>query len=163
MATKPRSEGGRGSFGAWGKWPDPALFWQEPGDYGSYGINLWVCDIPYGLRNRSEQWRKTTLSGANRFPVLLDSWWIGGEPAHTNSPPPYEGSPVNQMSNFACVNRHNGKINGLFGDFSAKSMSIKALWTLKWHRKFDTGNLWTPRGDVQPEDWPKWMQNFKDY
>lgn len=27
---------------AWGPWPDPPLYWQFPGDYGSYGINIWI-------------------------------------------------------------------------------------------------------------------------
>jgi len=37
------------------------------------------------------------------------------------------------------------------------------LWTLKWNNAFDTANPWTTRGGIRPEDWPKWMREFKDY
>ena len=37
------------------------------------------------------------------------------------------------------------------------------LWTLKWHRNFDTTGPWTKAGGVQPADWPEWMRRFKDY
>jgi hypothetical protein len=37
------------------------------------------------------------------------------------------------------------------------------LWTLKWHRTFDTMGPWTRAGGVMPSDWPRWMQRYKDY
>jgi hypothetical protein len=48
-------------------------------------------------------------------------------------------------------------------DSSVRKVGLKELWTLKWHRKFNTANRWTRAGGVQPEDWPEWMRNFKDY
>jgi len=48
-------------------------------------------------------------------------------------------------------------------DWSVRKVGPKELWTLKWHRKFDTANDWTIAGGVKPEDWPEWMRNFKDY
>jgi len=70
-----------------------------------------------------------------------------------------------------CMNRHNGYINGLFLDWSVRKIGLKELWTLKWYSDFDTwysddfdtSNSWTRAGGVQPEDWPEWMRNFKDY
>jgi hypothetical protein len=51
----------------------------------------------------------------------------------------------------------------LFGDASVRRTGLKELWTLKWHKEFDTSNRWTKGGGVQPEDWPQWMRRFKDY
>jgi prepilin-type processing-associated H-X9-DG protein len=62
-----------------------------------------------------------------------------------------------------CINRHTGYSNALFMDWSVRKVGIKELWTLKWHREFDTQGPWTRAGGVQPSDWPPWMRNFRDY
>jgi hypothetical protein len=46
---------------------------------------------------------------------------------------------------------------------TVRKVGLKELWTLKWHRTFDTANAWTGAGGVQPGDWPEWMRSFKDY
>jgi len=131
---------------------------------GSYGFNHWLFEylwfdtsVPrdhvqphqlclniFPLRNR------------DRIPVLLDcmspmeSFWDSLHP-----PGPWgRGS---------CINRHNGHINGLFLDWSVRKVGLKELWTLKWNMQFNTANEWTKAGGVQPDDWPEWMRNFKDY
>jgi len=48
-------------------------------------------------------------------------------------------------------------------DWSAGRIGLKELWTLKWNMQFNTANEWTKAGCVQPEDWPEWMRNLKDY
>ncbi|MFC1634493.1 hypothetical protein ACFL5Z_06585, partial [Planctomycetota bacterium] len=63
----------------------------------------------------------------------------------------------------ACVNRHNGSINGLFMDWSMRKIGLKELWALNWHRGYNRANAWTTAGGVMPEDWPQWMRTFKDY
>ena len=63
----------------------------------------------------------------------------------------------------SCINRHDGYVNGLFFDWSVRKVGLEELWTLKWHRNFDTAGLWTKAGGVKPEDWPPWMRKFKDY
>jgi hypothetical protein len=93
---------------------------------------------------------------------------IGGDPTPFNPPPEYAGHlhpgsyESTCMSRF-CINRHDGYINGLFIDYSVRKAGLKELWTLKWHRKFDTAGMWTRPGGVEPQDWPQWMRNFKDY
>jgi len=62
-----------------------------------------------------------------------------------------------------CINRHDGFVNGLFLDWSVRKVGLKELWTLKWHREYNTAGPWTKAGGVKPEDWPKWMKHFKDY
>ena len=61
------------------------------------------------------------------------------------------------------MNRHDGGINGLFMDWSVRKVGLKELWTLKWHRNYNTANGWTIAGGVKPDDWPPWMRKFKDY
>jgi prepilin-type processing-associated H-X9-DG protein len=61
------------------------------------------------------------------------------------------------------MNRHDGAINSLFLDWSARRVGLKELWTLRWYLTCDTAGPWTKAGGVQPEDWPKWMRGFKDY
>ena len=48
-------------------------------------------------------------------------------------------------------------------DWSVRKVGLKELWTLKWHTAFHTDGQWTKVGGVQPDDWPEWMRNFKDY
>jgi prepilin-type processing-associated H-X9-DG protein len=62
-----------------------------------------------------------------------------------------------------CINRHDGGVNFLFLDWSVRKVGLKESWTLKWHGEYDTAGPWTKRGGVKPEDWPAWMQRFKDY
>jgi prepilin-type processing-associated H-X9-DG protein len=66
------------------------------------------------------------------------------------------------MSQF-CLDRHNGAINGLFMDWSARKIGLKRLWTLRWHRSYNTEGPWTKAGGVTPADWPQWMRDFKEY
>ena len=61
------------------------------------------------------------------------------------------------------MNRHDGRINCLFMDWSVRKVGLKELWTLKWANGWDTANRWTRAGGVQPADWPGWMRGFRDY
>jgi prepilin-type processing-associated H-X9-DG protein len=85
-------------------------------------------------------------------------------------PPPYEDVWEDDRNwgaaegdDHICINRHEGGINMAFLDGSARKVGLKELWTLKWHKKYDTANKWTKAGGAQPEDWPEWMRRFKDY
>jgi prepilin-type processing-associated H-X9-DG protein len=62
-----------------------------------------------------------------------------------------------------CINRHNGFVNGAFMDTSVRKLGLKELWTLKWHRNFDTAGPYTLAGGVTPDDWPEWMRSLTDY
>jgi len=61
------------------------------------------------------------------------------------------------------MNRHHGFVSTVFMDWSCQMVGVKELWTLKWHREFDTSGPWTKAGGIKPQDWPKWMRRFKDY
>ncbi len=54
-----------------------------------------------------------------------------------------------------CIDRHEGTINGVFLDLSARKIGLKELWTLKWYKEFDTSGYKGVR--------PQWMRKYKDY
>jgi len=96
-----------------------------------------------------------SMKGRNNIPALLDS------------DDPFirlysEVGPLHGEKG-ACINRHNGHVNGLFLDWSVRKIGLKELWTLKWDEDFDTAGPWTTAGGVQPEDWPDWIRSFKNY
>jgi prepilin-type processing-associated H-X9-DG protein len=105
------------------------------------------------------------MEGRAYVPLLLDSRYPGVRPRDDNKPPPEKDlleAWLTDMSDF-CIDRHQGHVNGLFGDASVRKTGLKELWTLKWHKQFNTSNRWTKVGGVQAEDWPQWMRKFKDY
>jgi len=162
-------------FSAWG-----CVWWDvntgerlaEPLYYGSYGMNMWIMDIPASEATVDEPtwspnwyWKSCDVKRAADVPVLLDSSWYSGWPHDDDGPPEYDDIPggfLEDMSYF-CINRHEGSINSLFMDWSVRKVGLKQLWKLKWHREFNTANPWTKEGKVQLSDWPQWMKGFKDY
>jgi prepilin-type processing-associated H-X9-DG protein len=134
----------------------------------SYGINSWTNNMSGDRGARPVEWfwkNVRGVEGRNSIPVFADSVWHDAWPRHTDYPAPVpDGLPVgaDEMMRF-CIDRHNGAINMLFMDFSARKIGLKELWTLKWHRNFYTDGPWTRAGGVRPSDWPHWMRNFKDY
>jgi prepilin-type N-terminal cleavage/methylation domain-containing protein/prepilin-type processing-associated H-X9-DG protein len=139
---------------------------------GSYGFNHWLFnktqfdtskDLTYRIHYMDRQpcLDIFPLRNRARIPVLLDCIVPGSQPDNFFGPPRLPGRGLG-MAPF-CINRHGEHINGLFLDWSVRRIGLKELWTLKWNMQFDTANEWTKAGGVQPEDWPEWMRNFKDY
>jgi len=54
-------------------------------------------------------------------------------------------------------------VETVFMDFSVRKVGLKELYTLKWHRKFNTGGPFTIAGGVQESKWPEWIRKFPDY
>jgi len=151
------------TFRAWG--------YDKPGYmYGSYGKNGWVYSY-WDDRVNEESRRKyglvTDTKNPALLPVMLDCRASGGMVEDPNRlPPAYDAvttRPGSIMLEDVCINRHNGYVNALFFDWSVRRVGLKELWTLKWTAKFNTHGPWTKAGGVKPEDWPPWMQRFKDY
>ncbi|MHC4203473.1 MAG: hypothetical protein ACYSTT_02400 [Planctomycetota bacterium] len=138
----------------------------------SYGINSWTNNMTKDRGYRLEEWFWKNVQGVNnksKIPVFADSTWHDCWPQHTDMPAPHPDSywvgdvgATWEMNHF-CIDRHNGAINMLFMDFSARKVGLKELWTLKWHRNYDTEGPWTRAGGVTMWDWPEWMRNFKEY
>ena len=159
-ATRLWSEGYRGRpDAAWGKVPNTNT-WQKKDQRGSYGINAWVCNTQD--LSSQKHWRRTDVKGAHRVPLLLGAVWIDGWPEPIHEPPEYNGQDFSVpgtsfMARF-CVNRHDGYVNAIFADFTVRKVGLKELWTLKWHRLYDT--------HADPPNWSSgtgWMEYFKDY
>jgi len=152
----------------------------------SYGNNSWT-DYMHGDRgDRLEEWfwkraddttcvapgSRTPISktaSTNTIPVFADSTWHDSWPRHTDTPMQSmdaffigDQGTTNEMNHF-CIDRHNGYVNFLFMDWSVRHVGLKENWTLKWHRAYDTINVWTKAGGARPEDWPVWLRRYKDY
>jgi len=143
----------------------------ENGIAGSYGLNGYLIHIPadatyvrsipasYGYRRFLE-----VPQGA-RVPVLMDGLRFDLFPIETDGPPANEFDSWQGESRMArvCINRHRGSICSSFADASVRKVGLKELWTLKWHREFETRGPWTQAGGAIPEDWPEWIRPYPDF
>lgn len=114
----------------------------------SYGINCWVYSATTDIQSRPAAycWRK--IEGGTHpsiIPIMADSMWRGGGPSHNNSPPNSGTRPTEngqytgdgyEFEHFE-MKRHAKGINLIFFDGSARYVSIRGLWQLKWNRNFD--------------------------
>jgi len=125
---------------------------------GSYGLNAMVLTHKTSL----EYWRGDNARGAMYVPLVLDSIWYAACPDSTDLPPPYDDIPVADivasMGSF-CINRHNWQVNGVFLDYSVRSVGLKELWKLRWYKGIDTIH----QGPSVWNGWPAWMSGLKDY
>ena len=140
----------------------------------SYGMNCWLYNPEPGQtqiqgRDTNNNWKTPYVKGASEVPVFADTMWRGGGPYETGTggnPPQYHGEWISanrEMMHF-CIDRHGqGTANHLFMDWHVSKLGVKELWTLKWHRYFNTMGPWTTAGGVLPRDWPEWMKDFRDY
>jgi prepilin-type processing-associated H-X9-DG protein len=157
------------AFSAWGIYNICDFGWAGMDGYpcelyGSYGKNEWAGNVEDPDYSHLF-WRRVPVEGGSNVPVLLGCNFMGGFPEHTDEPPAYEGQwniIDEQMTRF-CMNRHNDYVNSAFLDGSARKVGLKELWTLKWHREYDTCGPWTKCGGIEPNDWPVWMRDFEDY
>ena len=142
------------------------------GRRSSYAVNGWILDrgaVARGKTVNPRDWGTPNVPNAYTVPIMGDScWWHRSGPDPNDRPPLYDGeppagkAPISEMRIF-CIDRHDGAIDVLFMDSSVRKVGLKKLWTLKWHRNYDTAGSWTRAGGVEPVDWPPWMRRFKDY
>jgi len=160
-------------FMAWGHdpWLDPhGVFDRQP--WGSYAANGWLEDKPdnFGWQpaQLSKFWRSmSAVKTPGNVPYMIDAQWIDCWPEPGDDPPPEENTPWTPGgSHFERIvqNRHGrGLENCAFMDGTARKVGLKELWTLKWHRGYDTNGPWTVAGGVQRSNWPEWMRSFEDH
>jgi len=129
------------------------------GQRSSYGLNLWMYDIPPGIeqiqnRPRAFHWGSlSSVADPSRVPIFLDSMWRGGGPFDSDAPPQFNGEWLGfeaEMHHFA-IDRHSGGVNCDFADGSVRKVRVRELWQLKWHREFNI--------EVSAaREWPQWMK-----
>ena len=145
-ATKPYTEGASPPFGAWEQtWGEAELDDSGQPYASSYGINQWVYNPSkvVGGRILQQVWKTANVKGAGDVPCFGDCAITGATPED--------------------MDRHEGNMNMLFLDWSVRKVGLKELWTLKFHRKWDTANRFTVAGGAVAGDWPQWMRHFEDY
>jgi prepilin-type N-terminal cleavage/methylation domain-containing protein/prepilin-type processing-associated H-X9-DG protein len=158
-----------------------------------YGVNAWVRETDtvrpkadaYGwwgnplfedFMAKHWFWSGRALRTAGRVPLLFDCITSGGYPEGTDEPPAFHGdfsivelggATFNRQSDhmrWVCMDRHGGgRVSMTFVDGSSRLVGLKELWTLDWHREYDTTGPWTKAGGVLASDWPGWMRGFRDY
>ncbi len=180
MATKLASEvngnpgNNLGPFFAWGKFRgepgQPSSWWSSVtgGDYGSYGVNGWISYPREGSIDNvleSNFWKTINVRGGGNVPMFCGDQWLAGWPGPKAEPPVFQEQPWGEGSGMVrlCPNRHDGYVNQVFLDLSVHKVGLKQLWTLKWHRTFETDGFWTLAGGATRQSWPEWMRDFKEY
>jgi prepilin-type N-terminal cleavage/methylation domain-containing protein len=176
---QPVAAGADNTFRGWG--PFPPIGWAvDVGNIrGSYGINLHVDSLDEknpmvgSMPVKGYIWGKVTGISSqfhlNTIPVIADSLFFEGW--FGDHVPPNKRGSIDCSGELPgtwrfCVDRHNGKTEVLFMDWSARPVYLKELWTLQWHRKFNTANRWTKAGGATPDLWEKyapWMAGMKDF
>ncbi len=129
----------------------------------SYSINSWTNNMKADRGDRPVEWfwkNVNNITMADKIPVFADSTWHDAWTRHTDNPPATmdafgigDQGTTGEMDHF-CIDRHDGFINSLFMDWSARRVGLKELWTLKWHREFITTGVWTKAGGTLDSDWP---------
>ncbi len=131
--------------------------------YSSVAFNGWLSNPapgePFSVPGNPNPplewfWRKITMVKTNyNVPVVSDGQYRGHLPLDTDEPPSLAGIDNGQQMCKYFIDRHGrGRIVSSFCDFSVRTMSIFELWSLKWHRQFDTVNI--------PASWPEWTNAF---
>lgn len=155
-------------FNAWGIYTDPFEGYTAGPDgvAGSYGFNGFLLSRALTTDDqRNTFWGKlTNVRNANDVPMFVDGLRFDLWPRDTTAPAQFEYEAwSNQDMARCCINRHDGFVGGLFADASTRKVGLKELWTLKWHKAFNTRGAWTQAGGVTPNDWPDWLRPFRDY
>jgi prepilin-type processing-associated H-X9-DG protein len=162
---RPDSAGGYENYGGVKTAYVMGISQTASNEVASYGLNLWAYNAPTDIQGRPQayHWGRINVPGnPSEIPLQLDSRWRGGGPWYgsrirympSTKPDDYSvgdsGFENHEMEHFA-LPRHGKRINATFFDGSTRSVQLKKLWALKWHREWDT-EAWATR--VQ---FPAWM------
>lgn len=182
-ATKPISQiniANANIFNAWGIYvssdvpADVANLVPPVGINGSFGLNGYFIPITGSQFQSgvpaSQGWGGLhKVKQANNVPVMGDATRFDGWPTEQDGPYQNEtdawnaGGGNRHMPRF-CINRHGGFSCMVFADGSARKVGLKELWTLKWHRGFNTAGPYTLAGRGGGTiNWPGWMARYPDY
>lgn len=92
MVHRFYSDGGpsgiEGCFVGWGVYGQNGYAtpsWAIEGDYGSYGLNWWVCSEESTVEDAEKFWRTIHVKRQYRIPVFVDAQWVDALPKPTDS------------------------------------------------------------------------------
>ncbi len=170
-----RSGTANNPWAAWGVFehtmPSDVAPYVYEGDYGSYGVNQFVENHP----TSKEHWGTTHIRYANNVPLFVECYWPFSRAHHNDTPPAYDGAVgTNGMVDGSWgnikrffMNRHMGKVTGLFVDGSARNIGLRELYVLKWSRNYDTAGPFTNAGGATRQTWElsdaHWLLEYKAY
>jgi prepilin-type N-terminal cleavage/methylation domain-containing protein len=169
--------GERNVFSAWGyeSVPTGRTINNSP-EYvpvaGSYGINGYMLNTTAfsgsGGSNQNN-WRAINIKNGYNVPLFLDALRYDGWPndtdhaANSKEAAWNDADGVYHMIRF-CIDRHRKNTNAVFADMHVSSVGLKELWTLKWHKSFNTSGSWTNAGKARRNgNWPEWIRGYPDY
>jgi len=126
--------------------------------WASYAPNAWIMNPRQGIWGAPSSgpfWGKiNSITNLSQVPLFLDCRWVDAWPFDTDTPKATEfGGGYGYMNHFLML-RHKKAINGLFADGSIRTIKLTELWKLKWHKDFNTNNVYAQ--DNAP--WPSWMK-----
>lgn len=122
---------------------------------GTYAYNSWLSDsilFRVGYPEASQSFggfvqKVSQIRSSSNFPVYSDGKWVESLlcldtdilPSRAMQQAPLQGTALggNYMTTVA-IQRHNGGINVVFADGSARNVPIRELWSLQWSRVFKT-------------------------
>lgn len=135
-------------------------------DTGSFAMNSWIQNPTVLAKSWNDNyggyfWRSTSVRDAKNIPAFLDGSYRALNPieADGNQAPnqrdEMEVGWKNSMKR-VCIDRHSGTVNVVFLDGHADKVGLKALWSLKWSKRWD-------HKKAPSNAWPEWMDKFKKY
>jgi hypothetical protein len=137
---------------------------------GSYSVNGYLFSVPAtatyegGVPAKNGYRNITQATNANNIPVMMDGLRFDTWPLESQAPAQQEDAAwsSNNMGR-VCINRHRGFTDVSFLDWSVRKVGLKELYTLQWHKAWNTRGPFTLAGGVSADSWPDWIRAQKDY
>jgi prepilin-type N-terminal cleavage/methylation domain-containing protein len=138
---------------------------------GSYAKNTFVTNgdaFPATDFASEHSWiyeycyKNVRVKRVSQIPLFGDGLWMGGWPEPHTAPAEtyyHDQDSVNIWN----IDRHNLSINMLFLDWTVRKVGLKQLWQLRWSKQDGWGNPFVVPDPLNPDDWPEWMRNSKNY
>ena len=92
-------------------------------------------------RARDSFWQLPAIGNTANIPTISDGMWVDGWPKEIDLPPAsLIAGDKNSEQNMRriCLRRHGYRINVAYLDGHAESVDLRNLWTLQWHRLWQT-------------------------
>ncbi len=140
-ATNPADDSDISDGSVWGGWmkTPPENFWRKissvsmPDKVPIFGDGRWLEAYPNSSPVSALTAPKLEISAERGGQSAVYDWGIGQ----------------------FCVPRHPSGTDLLFADYSVRNVNLPELWTLRWHRQFDTNNKYA----TDPSRWlPAWVR-----